>query len=407
MEISERHFVGTDESVVRHQVRNAAVPSPAVAVKVLVLTRYGRMGPSSRIRFQQFIDSLGPSERSGIEFEIAPLLASDYLQRIYADRHHSPWYLARAYAKRLFKLASAGRYDVIWIEKELFPGLPAFAERLLGLAGARLAVDLDDATFVFYERNRSFLIRTLMHRKMDHVFRAASVVMAGNKFLAVRAEQAGARKVVIVPTVVDMSRSRSQVVPLRANGPFTIGWIGTPSNATYLQIFAQALADAERRHGARFVTLGAPANSVPGVVQTALQWSEEAEVAEIANWHVALAPLAFGPWELGKCGYKVLQCMAAGLPVIASPIGVIPDIIRHRENGFLAKDAAECSRILDELVADPELGRRVGVAARSTVAAKFNLETWKPVVRDVLMNAVRESDGASEPLAAPTARKLA
>ncbi len=48
-------------------------------------------------------------------------------------------------------------------------------------------------------------------------------------------------------------------------------------------------------------------------------------------------PLDDTPWERGKCAYKLLQVMAAGKPVIASPVGANRAAVRHEVNGLLAE----------------------------------------------------------------------
>ena len=370
-------------------VVNAVSASP---IKVLVLTRYSRLGASSRLRFHKLIEAFGPSAQSGLSFTISPLLGDEYLDRLYGGNNRDAWYLVRQYLKRAAALFQLGRYDVVWIEKEVFPGLPAVAERLMRLFGIKTVVDFDDATFLFYEKHSNPIVRLLMRRKIDAVFSAATTVTAGNRFLAARALRGGASDVVIVPTVVDTS-SYSLVAPRRrqpGERP-VIGWIGTPSNAKYLHLYRDALVRAQHLHGARFMTIGAPENCLPGVVQEAVLWSEATEIQLLSSWDVALAPLESGPWELGKCAYKVLQCMAAGLPVIASPVGVIPDIVHDGKNGFLAQDAATCSEVLDMLIGDPERSFAVGSAARETVEHDYSINQLRSLLHRTLVGAAGDA----------------
>ena len=141
-------------------------------------------------------------------------------------------------------------------------------------------------------------------------------------------------------------------------------------------------------HGARFMTIGAPENCLPGVEQDARQWSEATEVQLLGSWDVAVAPLESGPWELGKCAYKVLQCMAAGLPVIASPVGVIPGIIEDGKNGFLAADSAACTAILEQLLSNADLRRQVGRAARETVERDYSINRQLPLLQEILVTSL-------------------
>ena len=65
-------------------------------------------------------------------------------------------------------------------------------------------------------------------------------------------------------------------------------------------------------------------------------WSRETETAELAEGDIGIAYMPDDSWSLGKCGLKVLQYMAAGLPVVANPVGVHREMIVHGETGFLA-----------------------------------------------------------------------
>ena len=82
-------------------------------------------------------------------------------------------------------------------------------------------------------------------------------------------------------------------------------------------------------------------------------------------------PLHDTPWERGKCAYKLLQVMAAGKPVIASPVGANREVVRHGVNGFLANTPEQWSEAIRTLAADSDLRRRMGEAARNTVADQY------------------------------------
>ena len=89
-------------------------------------------------------------------------------------------------------------------------------------------------------------------------------------------------------------------------------------------------------------------------------------------------PLPDGPFERGKCGYKLIQYMACALPVVASPVGANRDIVEQGRNGFLASDADEWRAALHALVADPGLRRRFGEAGRRSVEQCYSLQVHAP-----------------------------
>ncbi len=74
-------------------------------------------------------------------------------------------------------------------------------------------------------------------------------------------------------------------------------------------------------------------------------------------------------------GSAVLLAMSAGVPVLASNVGGLPEIIRHGENGMLTPNSArEIAKNIEELMANPPLARRLGEAGRRTVEQRFTVE---------------------------------
>jgi glycosyltransferase involved in cell wall biosynthesis len=102
-------------------------------------------------------------------------------------------------------------------------------------------------------------------------------------------------------------------------------------------------------------------------------WSEGAEADDIAAADIGISWVPDDLWSRGKCGLKVLQYMAAGLPVVANPVGVQAELVRHGESGLLARTPAEWVEALRLLAADPALRRRLGEAGRRRVEAEFSV----------------------------------
>jgi glycosyltransferase involved in cell wall biosynthesis len=103
-------------------------------------------------------------------------------------------------------------------------------------------------------------------------------------------------------------------------------------------------------------------------------WSEATEAAEIAAADIGLSWVPDDPWSRGKCGLKVMQYLAAGLPVVANPVGVQTEMVRHGETGFLASTIDEWVQAVRTLARDPTLRRRMGAAGRRLVEANYRVE---------------------------------
>jgi len=346
-------------------------------INVLVLTRYERLGASSRVRFLQFLPAL---EREGFTFDVRPLLSNAYVSALYGGPPVSKASIAMAYLRRIAALRKRMRYDVVWLEKEALPWLPAWVE-IARLEGIPYVADYDDAWFYRYE---SHWLSPLLGHKLDKIMQVARTVVAGNDFLARRARQAGARAVEIVPTAIDLDRYRN--LPSRSlDGPMNVGWIGHPHTVHYLPAVAEALRGVE---GVNLQVVGAPVpEAFAGMRSESLPWTEDTEVRRIADFDVGIMPLPDTPWERGKCAYKLLQVMAAGKPVIASPVGANRQVVQHGVNGFLAETPEEWAEASRKLAADPFLRARMGVEARKTVEAGYATAVVVPRLAAILREA--------------------
>lgn len=351
-------------------------------MKILLLTRYDRKGASSRLRSLQYL----PFLRSlGWKVDVTSLFSNEYLERVYAGKRYAALILS-GYFNRVKVLTRAGRYDLLWIEKELFPYLPLLMERFLSRLNVPYIVDYDDALFHKYDRHSFWLIRALLGRKIDSVMRHAALVVTGNSYLADRARAAGVRKIEILPTVVDVSRYK--VTKMSANNRLTVGWVGSPATAKYLTLIGKVLARVQRDHGVRVSFIGSGPVQIGNVCCDVTEWQESLEPDLISALDIGLMPLPDGPWERGKCGYKLIQYMACGLPVIASPVGVNCEIVRSGVNGFLANTLEDWEEALNVLIKDPVLRCRMGVAGRSLVESQYSLKSQasrlEAMIRSVL-----------------------
>jgi glycosyltransferase involved in cell wall biosynthesis len=125
-----------------------------------------------------------------------------------------------------------------------------------------------------------------------------------------------------------------------------------------------------------------------GIAAESFPWTEETEIERIAAFDVGIMPLHDTAWERGKCAYKLLQVMAAGKPVIASPVGANRQVVQHGVNGFLADSPEEWVDALHRL-ADPELRRRMGEEARQTVETQYSTAVVTPRLAATLREAAQ------------------
>lgn len=353
-------------------------------MRLVVLSRYARNGASSRLRLMQYVPAL---QAAGIDVEIAPFFDEAYLVNLYAGKR-KPVAAVRSYLHRVAHLLRIQQPDLIWIEKEALPWVPWGLERMLLPPGIPFVSDYDDAVFHRYDQHRLASVRWGLGRKLDHVMAASRLVIAGNAYLADRAHTAGAPWVEIVPTVVDAGAY--DITPLRhADGRLRIGWVGTPGTwADYMAPMLPMLLGLAREGGAVVRGVGASGASADPALEI-LPWSEDSESAMIQGMGMGLMPLDDTPWSRGKCGYKLIQYMACGIPVIASPVGVNAEIVEHGVTGFLARTPEEWREAVRLLLADPDLRRRMGAAGRQRVEQHYSLQKWAGRIAELLWSASR------------------
>ena len=354
--------------------------------RLLVLSRYSRLGASSRLRTLQYRRWL---EDAGFEVEYAAFFDDLYLQRLYSGEGSKTDLVAYC-RKRVLRMRQGHKPRVIWLEKEALPWLPWIFERALLPTSIPIVSDYDDALFHRYDRHRLATVRRLLGRKIDHVMKHSQLVTAGNAYLADRARKAGAVHVEVVPTVVDLS---AYSVRFRSfsNTAVRVGWIGTPNtwNAFGKTLHIQ-INDTLVAHGARFCAVGAELEAGRVGNLELIAWSEDTEVDSIQSMDIGVMPLPDTPWASGKCGYKLIQYMACGLPVVASPVGVNKEIVEHGVNGFLAKSDKEWCSAIETLLSDANLRRRMGAAGRKKVEDSYSLQVWGPRVSQMLREVADE-----------------
>jgi len=363
-------------------------------LRVLALSPIPEEGAGCRFRIAQFI----PYLRSvGIDVTLRSLFDVDFFRLVYKHGH----YVRKASAftalslRYLTSLRDARRFDAILIYREIFPIGPAVIERLLG-AGQRppIVFDFDDAIFLpsVSDANRPIL-PLKAPGKVATIIRHSDHVIAGNAYLAAYARRFS-DAVTVIPTVVDTTRFVPRLDAVSGNGAAgarvpIVGWIGSPTTASYIRSLAPVLKRTGARH--RFVLrvsgAGEPLD-VPGVATEQPPWALDREVELFNTCDIGVYPLADDEWSRGKCGFKAIEFMACGVPVVASAVGVNREIIEDGVNGFLASTDDEWVGKLEQLLADRDLRRRLGEAGRRTIEARYSLRVHAPQLAATLRSVV-------------------
>jgi glycosyltransferase involved in cell wall biosynthesis len=250
--------------------------------------------------------------------------------------------------------------------------LPSWLLARLRHAAARLVYDFDDALFLrdSYSSKAPHDPRRL--RRFAATLRACDAVVAGNAFLQKQALRWAAGPVHLIPTCVDVGRY-PVATQTRAAGWAQMVWVGSASTLQGLEQARPILEELGRRLSGVHLNLLCDRFLVCRHLSvTPCLWREENEAAEIAAADIGISWVPDDLWSRGKCGLKVLQYMAAGLPVVCNPVGVHAEIVCHGETGFLAETAEQWVEGIGRLAHDPGLRRRMGEAGRRVVEAGYS-----------------------------------
>src|ERR1041385_1371985 len=208
---------------------------------ILFLVPHPEQDAGYRYRVQQFIPYL---EGMGHQCTISPFST----ERLYAALRSRGRFSEKAVhtvfcaARRLKHIAAVSRFDLVVIQREVFPFLTPAMERLVMWRHPRVVFSFDDAIYAGHgnisEFNHPYLYRLKYSQKIDEVIRRSSHVLAGNRILADYARRLNPQ-VTIVPTPVDCEKY--QYREPRGDGVLTVGWMGSRSTAPYLGAIEPAL----------------------------------------------------------------------------------------------------------------------------------------------------------------------
>ena len=346
-------------------------------MRILYFSKASEIGPSSRYRIFQYLPYLHSRD---VDVVVRPLFGPTYFwlltwRILWLKTIAKTIYTLARFLKRGTDLLSIGAVDLIVIEGQLFPYLGPIVERILSKRH-KVVIELDDAIYLTYRHER----------KIPAILRVSQGAIVGNATLA-RYARSYTPNVHIVPTVVDTERFRPvQASESRSHGAFEttimIGWIGLAYNLPFLEWLAPVFREIHEKCSVCVRVISSRPLLLNGVNVDFKSWRYETEVEDLRGCHIGVMPLPDNEWAKGKCGLKLLQYMAVGLPAIASPIGVNREIIFDGKNGYLALTQEEWYEKLLTLCRDPELRANMGRAAVRTVQGEYSLSVWGPRLAD-------------------------
>jgi glycosyltransferase involved in cell wall biosynthesis len=370
-----------------------------VRKRILVLIPSSLEHSTTRYRFLQYLPAL---RDAGFDVDIRPFLTPDQERRLYS-RGFNPRKLLDLVSAGLTRLAGSLRpssYDAVIIAREAMLYGPPVVEWWLGRVWRRpLVFDFDDAVWVAYDSPTYGTIARWVKCawKTPYIIRMSAHVLAASPNLVQYARSLHA-DVTWMPTVVDVGVYDQTTPWPRADPRPVIGWVGSHSTAQYLEIVAPALEELSQRHAFVFRVVGARRRvAITGVEVDNREWRADDEIRNFRSLDIGLYPIRDDQWSRGKAAFKAIQYMAAGVPCVASPVGMSCDVVEHGVTGLLARTTSEWVTAIHSLLTDRPLVARLTEAGKARVRERYSLAATSGRMIKVLVRVTSAAPNWSRP----------
>lgn len=276
-------------------------------------------------------------------------------------------------------LLLTGRFPLIFIQREF---IHPFLLRVLRKKETSLIYDFDDAIY----------LNTPGHRKNGEKFsrmiRAANHVIASSPVLAKYCESIGVEaKIITTPIDFDEIEKKENY---DFKDSFTIGWTGSASTTKFLELVKDALKNVSEKTDIRLILIGSKKDfNIPGIEIKKYDWSEKTERRLIKDFDAGIMPLPETDFAKGKGGYKLFLYMAAGVPVITSPVGINREIVQDGLNGLYATDTEDWERQILKLAGDKQLRERIGKSGMNAAKEKYDRSYCYSELKDIIIKRLK------------------
>lgn len=344
-------------------------------LKVLVLPVADVTRASTRVRIHEMKPFL---EQAGLDISILPVpKRGDILRSIHS----------------LTRLVShACKHDVLLVQKKLLK-LPA--TWMLSRLSSTLVFDFDDALHVPHPSILNKPKELKRHKRQtirfNYLLKRANLVISGNHHLAEYSARFNSR-IEIVPSCIDIEKyvyyRRTKLT--NHHRPVIFGWIGHGMNLVDFDHLHEILRTTFRQLRGKAVlrVVSSRPLEIKGIDTEFVPWSVDSQFKAMADFDVGLMPLANDERSLGRCGYKAIQYMGLGLPVVCSDVGDASRVVINGETGMVARSPEDWRQAILTLASSSELRERLGAAGGERVAREYSFQSCAPRVASILRGVV-------------------
>jgi len=324
---------------------------------MLMLTDGNSDNASTRIRALQYIPFFEAHGYSVTHIPRVPQRPSNLVSKYTVFPVLKRWYSLKIVLAILF-----GKWELVFIQR-IF--ISEYLLKSLNKHSISIVYDFDDAIYINPKRPEN-------REKTANMVRYANKVFVSTEYLDEFCLGYG-QIPVIIPSPVETDRIRP--FEKQKDQILTIGWIGSQWTSSFLELIEKPLQRLAGKYTFRFLTVGARSDyKILGINHIAKPWVFEDENENIGLMDIGLMPLPDTDWTRMKGGYKLLQYMSAGIPCVASPVGINQSIVKPGENGFLASTEVEWYMTLEKLICDRELRTKLGANGRRDAIELYSRE---------------------------------
>ena len=208
------------------------------------------------------------------------------------------------------------KYDCVILQKKLISYFDLF---LLRKKSNKIGYDFDDA--VYLKDDRAVSDYSISRKiKFNRIIKSVDFVIAGNIILSEKS-LFYKKTTYVLPSSVEM-RGKPSKINYKIIGPLKLGWVGGANNFNHLSLLTTALQKLAKEIDLELSVISNKPINMVGVKTNFIPWDLKTQENEICKFDIGLMPLTNSPFSSGKCSYKALQYMAAGVPCILSNVGM-------------------------------------------------------------------------------------
>jgi L-malate glycosyltransferase len=346
--------------------------------KILVICPFPyNFAAGQRLKYEQYFDHW---RENGYDITMSSFLDIPAWNIVYKPGNYTAKIFGalRGHLRRIYDTLRLHRYDIVYVFMWVTPFGTSLFERLYRLLSKKLVYDIEDNVLMEKNNDINPFVKSLKSAgKTEYLIKTADHVITSSPFLNDHCLGINNQKSC---TYVSCSIDTESFLPTNAysnDHKIVIGWTGTFSSKVYLDLLRNVFIELSKRCEFRLRVIGNFEYEFPGIDLEVIQWTKENEVKDMQGIDIGVYPLFQNEWVLGKSGLKAIQYMAFGLPAVATNVGTTPMIIQHLENGCLATTDDEWINILETLINNPDLRRKLGEAARQTVLNNYSQDVIK------------------------------